>query len=129
MNNGTYRKRSATALICAIIALVWMLFCGSSLKEAISDMPAGDEFDKFTSQLSSMIAVRALTPFFIIGWLATIFSWVAFFMNQTALALTAAILYCVALILTPSYGFGLFPCIVLGFIAYFCIQTINEREQ
>ena len=126
MNRHSTRSRSTATLICAIIALIWMLFCGGALKDAVSNVPTGNSSAAAGAQLGSMIALTMLTPFFIVGWLGTIFSWFAWLTNKSGLALAAAILYCVSLVLAPSYAFGLIPCIVLGYIGYAKIKKLKE---
>ena len=117
-----FRDRSTIALICAIIALVWMIFCGSAIGDVVSGVGADDT----AAQLGTMIGMAMLAPYFIVGWLATFFNWLGYFMNKSGFVLTAAILYCVALFLAISYGFGLIPCIILGFIGYVRIKTYYQ---
>lgn len=56
------------------------------------------------------------------------FAWIAFFNNKRGMALTAAIMFCVAAVMFTMYAELCIPEIILGFIGYVRIGKILNEE-
>lgn len=107
-------KKSTILLISAILSLLWMILCSSTYGDVLENGLS----DSVAVALGTVIGAAMLIPYMLIAWIGTIFNWVGWLTNKRAFALTAAILFCVALVLCIFWGFGLIPSIILSFIAY-----------
>lgn len=79
--------------------------------------------------LSSSIATAIVTPHILCCVLGSVFMWIGFFGNSKAMALTGAILYCVAAVLFITYAPFTIPSVVLGFVGYSRICRVKSLSK
>lgn len=126
MSNTKKPTRSKALLFCAIIITVWMVLSAYILQDALAPVEGLTEAEQTGREIGSALAVAALVPFFLVAGLGGIFTWVSWGVKVPGLALTAGILFSVALFIGASYGIGMIPCIVLAFVGYAMQKKLNK---
>lgn len=121
-----FKRRDVVVLICAIICTAWLLISYNTIGGMLEAAPTGDSAEELGAALGTAIGAAMTIPFFIIAFIGQVFNWVAWLTSRKGFILTAAILYCVSLLFGFSYGLGMIPCIVLGFIGY---ARLKKRQQ
>lgn len=115
-------KHSKTLLISAIIGTLYAIYLISNFGGAIVGTTDSAE------QVGAVLATALVTPHMILVVLAVIFNWVGYFTNKRGFALTAGILYSVAGAVFLLYILFVVPSIVLSFVGYANLKTINEEN-
>lgn len=114
-------KHSKTLLVSAILAI---FYCSYIIGYFLGGVTGTDGAE----QLGASIATAIVMPHIILVVLATIFNWVAYFSNKRGFALTAGILFSVAGVVFLPYIFFVIPSLVLSFVGYSKLKTINEEN-
>lgn len=115
-------KHSKALLVSAIIGTLYMIFLIANFGGAIANSTDAAE------QAGAAIATALVTPHMILVAIALIFNWVSYFTNKRGFALTAGILYSVGGVLFLLYIFFVVPSLVLSFVGYAKLKTINEEN-
>jgi len=105
-------KKSKLLLINGILSSAYTIYI---ITYFISNMNSSTDS---AEQVGAGIAAFLVAPHAFVTLLAAIFCWLAYFLNKSGFALTAAILFCVAAGLFIPYAMFLLPSIIIGFIAY-----------
>ena len=113
-----FKRRDVVLLISAVICTVWLYVSYTIIGDLLNANQPGDTAAELGAALGTAIGAAMTIPFFILAFAGQVFNWVAWLTSRRGLALTAAILYCVSLLFGFSYGLGIIPCAVLGFIGY-----------
>lgn len=113
-----FKRRDVVVLIGAIICTAWLLISYNIIGDMLEAAPTGDTWEELGEAMGTAIGAAMTIPFFIIAFIGQVFNWVAWLTSRKGFILTAAILYCVSLVFGFSYGLGMIPCIVLGFVGY-----------
>lgn len=79
---------------------------------------AGSVGSDSASQAGAGLAAMLVMPHLVLTLIAVVFNALATFMNKAGLALTAGILYAVAMVLFPLYFFFVIVQIILCFVAF-----------
>ena len=108
------KKKSRALLISVILSVLWMIFSSVTLSSTLDDGLSGS----VGTQIGTLIGSVLIMPYIIVAWIGTIFNCVGYFTYRRGFVLTAAILFCVSLVLMFMWGFGLIPSIILSFVAY-----------
>lgn len=113
------KKRSVLLLIAAIIGIIYVIYsisywggAGSDTEEAVEALGAG-------------IAAVLVTPHLICTGIAVIFNVLAWAMSHRGFALTAGILYTVAIVLFPMYFMFVVLEAVLCYIGFARLKKLN----
>ena len=104
-------KRSKLLLIAAIIGTAYAIYLVTYFAGAAS---AGDGAEQAGAALATMLVM----PHMAVVWLAAIFNWLGFFLKARWAALTAGILYAVAIVLFLAYFMFVIIEMILCFVAY-----------
>lgn len=123
------KRRDMVLLIGAALALAWLIFSYMSVGEVVNSVPTGDTAEALGAQVGTAIGIALLMPYFIVTALGVIFDWLGWLLNKRGFALTAAILFCVALPLGIGNAIGLIPSIVLGFVGYARLKKRQTGQQ
>ncbi|MDQ0149104.1 hypothetical protein ACFO6R_05840 [Eubacterium multiforme] len=115
-------KHSKALLVGAIIGTVYAIFLIAHFGSAIAGT------SDVAEQAGAAIATALVTPHMILVVLAVIFNWVSYFTNKRGFALTAGILYSVAGVMFLIYVLFVVPSLVLSFVGYSKLKTINETN-
>lgn len=115
------KKHSKTLLVSAILAIFYCSYIIGYFLGGITSTEGAE-------QLGASIATAIVMPHVILVVLATIFNWVAYFSNKRGFALTAGILFSVAGVVFLPYIFFVIPSLVLSFVGYAKLKTINEEN-
>lgn len=113
-----FKRRDVVLLIGAVICTAWLFVSYTIIGDMLEAAPTGDSAAELGAALGTALGAAMTIPFFILAFIGQVFNWVAWLTSRRGLALTAAILYCVSLLFGFSYGLGIIPCAVLGFIGY-----------
>lgn len=116
------KKHSKTLLVSAILAF---FYCSYLIGYFLGGIISTDG----SEQLGASIATAIVMPHLILVVLATIFNWVAYFSNKRGFALTAGILFSVGGVIFLPYIFFVIPSLVLSFVGYSKLKTINEENE
>lgn len=109
-------RRSKTEFLCAALGTLYSIY----LLAYFADTAAGS--------IGGSIATMMVTPHMLMCVLGSFFAWIAFFNNKRGMALTAAIMFCVAAVMFTMYAELCIPEIILGFIGYVRIGKILNKE-
>lgn len=115
------QKRSKVLLVSAILAIFYLSYLIGHFLGVITSTEGAE-------QLGASIAIAIVMPHVILVILGTIFNWVAFFSNKRGFALTAGTLFSVAGVIFLPYIFFVIPSLVLSFVGYAKLKTINEEN-
>lgn len=115
------KKHSNTLLVSAILAIFYCSYIIGYFLGGITGTEGAE-------QLGASIATAIVMPHIILVVLATIFNWVAYFSNKRGFALTAGILFSVAGVVFLPYISFVIPSLVLSFVGYAKLKTINEEN-
>ncbi|BDU82545.1 hypothetical protein [Clostridium perfringens] len=115
------KKHSKALLVSAILAIFYCSYIIGYFLGGITGTEGAE-------QLGASIATAIVMPHIILVVLATIFNWVAYFSNKRGFALTAGILFSVAGVVFLPYIFFVIPSLVLSFVGYAKLKTINEEN-
>lgn len=124
-----FKRRDMVLLIGAALALAWLIFSYMSVAEVVNSVPTGDSAEALGAQVGTALGLALLVPYFIVTALGVIFDWLGWLLNKRGFALTAAILFCVALPLGIGNAVGLIPSIVLGFVGYARLKKRQTGQQ
>ena len=115
---GFFKRRNNLLLASAIVAVLALVLVLSNFASILNAPPAADEFEQAAYEIGTSIGIIAQMPFLIVAFIGTVFNWLAWFMGKKGFALTAAILFCVAVPLGVGNGLPYIICIVLAFMGY-----------
>lgn len=116
------KKRSVLLLISAILGVLYLLY--SIVYWAGVNTGSGD-----TSEAIGVgIATVLVMPHLICTGIAVIFNILGWVMNHRGFALTGAILYAVAMVLFLSYFMFVVAEMVLSFVGFAKLKTINTQN-
>lgn len=124
-----FAARDKVLLIGAALALLWLIFSYVSVRDVVNSVPTDDSFEALGAQIGTTIGLAMLMPYFIVTALGTIFNWVGWLISKKGFALTAAILFCVALPLGVGNAVGLIPSLVLCFVGYSRLKKQEAAQQ
>lgn len=88
---------------------VWYWFGGGAASQTGGDASA---------QLGGVLAAALVTPHLLLAFLGLVFNALGFAMDKRAFALTAGILYAVAIVLFPMYFFFVIIQMILCFVSF-----------
>ena len=114
MSETKRNKRSIVLLIAAIVATLCFVYVVSYMGGTTNKMDNMSSAEKAGASLAMGLA----SPSVIVSGIATLFTWLGFFFKMRGFALTAGILFAVAMVLMiPWFMFNVVQ-MVLCFIAY-----------
>ena len=114
MSDVVKKKRPIILLIAAIIATICFVYVVSYMSGTTSKMDNMSSAEK----AGTSIAMGLASPSVIVSGIATLFTWLGFFFNMKGFALTAGILFAVAMVLMVTWFMFNVVQMVLCFIAY-----------
>lgn len=114
-------KRSKLLLVSGIIGLVYLIYLIYYFTNINVTSGSASE------SLGSGIATLMVTPHMVLTAIAVIFNWIGFFLNAKWAALTAGILYAVAMVLFIMYFMFVIIEMILCFVAYSKMKK-NEAQ-
>jgi len=112
MDRPKKNKLLVVALILGaayVVYSLWYFYGGGAAANVGSDS---------ASQAGAGLAAMLVMPHLALTLLAVVFNALATFMNKAAFALTAGILYAVAMVLFPVYFFFVIVQMILCFVAF-----------
>lgn len=105
-------KRSMALLASALIGTAYVIYilwyCATTMSASVTD----------SEIIGTGIAITLTIPHMILCALALLFNWLGFATRSRGLALTGAILYCVAALLMVLWAAFVLPEIVLSFVGF-----------
>lgn len=104
-------KKNKCLLIAAVIGTAYLVYVISHFAGAVTGSDA-------TRAAGGALASMIVAPHVIATLVAVIFNWIGFAMNARWAALTAAILYAVALVLFALYFMFVIVEMILCFVGY-----------
>ncbi|MBQ6349743.1 MAG: hypothetical protein IJI42_02300 [Methanobrevibacter sp.] len=104
-------KRNKLLLIAAIIGTAYAIYLVTYFAGATG---TGDNAEQAGAALATLLVM----PHMAVMWLAVIFNWLGFFLKARWAALTAGILYAVAIVLFLAYFMFVIIEMILCFVAY-----------
>ena len=108
------KKRSTVLLIASIVATVCFIYVYNYMSQTASGINSKDA----ATALGTGIALSMATPSVIMSGLGTVFAWLGYFCRTRGFALTAGILFAVAIALMfPWFMFNIVQ-MILCFVAY-----------
>lgn len=113
-------KRSTTLLISAILGVAYSVYLVVYFSSAVGGSGA--------KAIGGAIAATLVTPHMICVSIAAIFNVLGWLNNKRNFALVGAILYCVAALAFLLYAMFVIPSIILSFIGYSRLKTINKES-
>ncbi len=116
-----FRNRSKILFVSAVLGTLYSIYVISYFAGGI--MGAKDAVEG----LGASIATALVTPHMICVTVATIFSWLAFFMNLNWAAIASGILYVVGGIVFLAYILFVVPMIVLSFVGVSKLNKIRTN--
>lgn len=116
------KKKSLALIIAAILGIVY----GAYLIVYFGNLVTGSSSD--VDAIGGAIATALVTPHMVLVTLAVIFNVLAVFNCKRGFALTAGILYSVAAVVFILYGMFLIPMIILSFVGFVKLKSINEYK-
>lgn len=119
-------KRSKVLLVGSVIAVLWFVIVCSSFADLMNAAPVGDEMEQAAYEIGTSIGLMLQMPFLIVAFIGTVFHCLAWLLNKKGFALTAGILFCVALPLGLGNALGYIPCIVLAFVGYSKLKKLQK---
>ena len=108
------QKRSVALLLGAIVATICMYFLVSYMGDTVNNM------DRMSSaqQAGTGLAMMMVTPSVVVSGIGTIFAWLGWLMRMRGFALTAGILFAVAIgLMIPWFMYNIVQ-MILCFIGY-----------
>lgn len=116
---GKFRK-SMCLLISAILGILYSVYLITYFSGAVSGSEGA-------AALGAGIAVTLVMPHIAATVLATVFTTLGWGANSRGLALTGAILYCVAAVLFPLYAMFVLVQIILAFVGFTRLKTLRMQ--
>lgn len=114
MSDVTKKKRSFLLLLAAIIATLCFVYVVSYASDSMKKM----ESMSSAEQVGTSIAMAMASPSMIVSGIGTLFAWLGWLFKIRGFALTAGILFAVAMVLMiPWFMFNVVQ-MVLCFIAF-----------
>ncbi len=117
-----FRNRSKILFLSAVLGTLYSIYIISYFAGGIMGAKNAAE------GIGASIATALVTPHMICVTVATIFSWLAFFMNLNWAAIASGILYVVGGIVFIVYILFVVPMIVLSFVGASKLNKIKVRE-
>jgi hypothetical protein len=114
-----FKNRSKTLFISAILGTLYSIYIISYFAGNIMGARNAAE------GIGASIATALVTPHMICVAVATIFNWLAFFMNLKWAAITSGILYTVGGIVFMAYILFVVPMIILSFVGVAKLNKIS----
>lgn len=114
-------KKSKLLLVSGIIGLLYLIYLIYYFTN-INVTSSGS-----SESIGSGIATLLVTPHMVLTGIAVIFNWVGYFLNAKWAALTAGILYAVAMVLFIMYFMFVIVEMILCFVAYSKMKK-NEAQ-
>ena len=115
-------KKSKILLIAAIIGTICAIICFSSVNSALDKSKSEDT----ANQIGTVIGASIVMPSVVLSAIGTIFAWVGFGTNKKGFALTAGILYSVAVVMFfPWFMFNIVQ-MILSYIAYGTMGKVKK---
>lgn len=111
-------NRSTTLLISSIMSLIYIGVLIYIIYDLTNLTPSGDTAYDIGTAIGTSLGVMMLYPHIAFVVISFIFNVVAYIGNLSWSALVAAILYIVAMVLMPTYFFGVIIQMILCFMGY-----------
>lgn len=114
------KKKSIALILSAIIGAGYALY--------ITTYFGGTIFKSESAAAAAGVSIAAalVTPHMLCTVVAAIFNVIACFNNNSAFALTGAILYCCAAVLFLFYALFVVPSIILSFVGYARLKKLRK---
>lgn len=119
--------RNIWLLLSAVIGSGWFIFMIIMLSRALSSVNMTGGYEQAVQELRAGISVFMQMPSIISGFVGMVFNWLAWVQRKRGFALTAAILFGAAVLLSfgQSLGYGVFMAVnLLGYV-----QTPREARK
>ncbi len=116
-------KKSKLLLIAAIIGSLYVVYLISYFTGVNTDTSSSSE------ALGAALATAMVAPHMVLTGIAVIFNWLSFCLKARWAALTAGILYAVAMVLFIAYFMFVIIEMILCFIAYAKMKKVNATNQ
>ena len=113
-------RKSMCLLISAILGILYSVYLITYFSGALSGSEGA-------AALGAGIAVTLVMPHIAATVLATVFTTLGWGANSRGLALTGAILYCVAAVLFPLYAMFVLVQIILAFVGFTRLKTLRMQ--
>ena len=114
-----FEKKNVCLIISVIIAVIWV-FVGISTMISVGEPLENDaeNLEDVGEQVGTAIGMALMMPYLIVSSIGALLHTIGGFVYKKGLVLAGMIVECVSLMLGITWGFGVIPAIILGFIGY-----------